>query len=233
MRGKSIVLVGPGRHFGVELVRKFASEGYSIGIVGTRPERLKSLELELLDLGTAVHYIVADVTQEDRFRVRLEALANELGEIEGLIYNPKFSVAGSALEVSSTDFNRALAVNVTGALIAIQTIIPYLSYSQRRCVILTGGGYKDQPHDQKFALSLGKALLHSLYEVLRPTLQQRGIQLKTVVIDGAVRRDGPPESSASAVADFYWDAFLARNRTAYRFPVPTKRTCEHQLRLAI
>ncbi|MEQ1785057.1 MAG: SDR family NAD(P)-dependent oxidoreductase [Hyphomonadaceae bacterium] len=232
MGGRAIVLIGPGRHFGVELVRRFASEGYAVAVVGSRPDRLHALELELSDLGSAVHYMAADVTEEELFRVRLETLAASLGDIEGMIYNPKFSVAGSALEVTPSDFNQAMAVNATGALVAIQAIIPFLR-SRRRCVILTGGGYKDRPHSQKFALSMGKAILHSLFETLKPILRKRGIQLKTVIIDGAIRRDGPPEMSAEAIAEFYWEIFSGGKQATYRFPAAGIRSDTQQLKLAV
>lgn len=211
---KGVIIVGPGKHFGAELVSRFVGAGYAVGIVARRPEGLEEIRQST---GDRVLTAAVDVADPDAFREALRALATGLGEVSGLIYNPKVSFKASALALEASELERSLTVNVTGAMVAIATLLPWLE-AEGGSVVLTGGGYKDEPDPDKFALSVGKAGLHALYRSLNQPLQRKGITMKTVVIDGFVRRSGEGSVSSSNLADFYYSIFAGGPNRVHRFP---------------
>ncbi|MBN2971768.1 SDR family NAD(P)-dependent oxidoreductase [Roseomonas aeriglobus] len=212
--GPGLIIVGPGKHFGAELVRRFVAAGFRVGVVARRESSLAELRT---DVGHDLLTLAADVTDTGAFEQALAELAGRLGRVDGLIYNPKASFKAAALSTDATDLGHAMAVNVTGAMVAIQTLLPWLE-PRRGSVVLTGGGYKDEPDPDKLALSLGKANLHALYKALNQPLQRRGVTLKTVIIDGAVRRDEAGRGASSVLADFYWSIFEGGSGRIHRFP---------------
>lgn len=212
--GKGVIIVGPGKHFGAELVGRFVAAGYAVGVVARCPEGTEEI---WQSRGGRVLTAAADVADSDEFGAALRTLAARLGEVRGLIYNPKASFRASALALEASDLEQSLTVNVTGAMVAIKTLLPWLE-AQGGSVILTGGGYKDEPDLDKFALSVGKAGLHALYRSLNQPLQRRGITMKTVVIDGFVRRSGQGSVSSGSLADFYYSIFTGGSNRVHRFP---------------
>lgn len=224
-----IVLIGPGRHFGLELVRRFAAERRRVAVISATMETLDHLRSDLGEDGEAVIFVQADVSEVDAFAQALRHVAEQLGYVEGLIYNPKASIKASVLTTRPEELQQTMTVNLTGAMVAVQTLLPHLEQTRGR-VILTGGGYKDMPHPDKFSLSAGKANMHALYKALRDPLRLRGVLVKTVIIDGAVRRHATDGTSSDHLADFFWSVFEGSEVRAHRFPSesPVEQT---QLRL--
>ncbi|MGC5796127.1 SDR family NAD(P)-dependent oxidoreductase [Sphingomonas sp. NFX23] len=216
---RGVIIVGPGQHFGIELVRRFRSEGYRIGIIARREVSLAEIRM----IGGSDDDVLtesADVSDATAFSDALVRLAVRLGTVDGLIYNPKVSFKASALGTRAADLDHAMTVNVTGAMVAVQTLLPWLEPAGGS-VVLTGGGYKDEPAPDKFALSVGKAGLHALYRALNQPLQRRGVRMKTIVIDGAIRRGAEGASSSALLADFYWSIFEGGASKVHRFPRKT------------
>jgi NAD(P)-dependent dehydrogenase (short-subunit alcohol dehydrogenase family) len=223
-----VILIGPGRHFGIELIRRFAAEGCRVGVMSSRQEAVHELAGSLADLSGQIIYACADIAETKDYERQLTNLAAQLGHVDCLIYNPKHSVKASGLATHPDDLHQAMTVNVTGAMVAIQALLPYLQRRHGR-VILTGGGYKDRPDAEKFALSVGKAGMHGLFRALKDPLHRRGVEVKTIVIDGAVRRSGMVGACAHSLADFYWSVFAERGGNVHRFP--GRRSDEDQLKL--
>ena len=202
----TLFLIGPGRHFGLELVQRFRRERFKTGIVTHR---------SAFD-GIVDAHQLADAADAAALTAAIRNLANKLGPPTCLIYNARSPLSGDALSIDPAAFNEALAVNVTGALVAVQAALPLMQ--QNATVILTGGGYKDRPHPQKAPLSVGKAALHALAQCLQPVLAERGITLKTIVIDGHVRRDDPTALDPLQLAELYWDVYAGRDGMTHHFP---------------
>lgn len=216
--GRGVIVVGPGHHFGTELVGRFVGAGYRVGMIARRMSNLDEIRSSAAG---GVLAEAADVSDVSAFGAALARLAEEMGTVDGLIYNPKASFKASALATAASDLEHAMAVNVTGAMVAVQTLLPWLEKAGGS-VVLTGGGYKDEPAPDKFALSVGKAGLHALYRALYQPLQRKGIRLKTIVIDGAVRRDHEGAAASSDLAEFYWSIFESPGSRVHRFPRDTR-----------
>ncbi|NBW10325.1 MAG: SDR family NAD(P)-dependent oxidoreductase [Caulobacteraceae bacterium] len=217
----TMILVGPGRHFGADLIRRFLDEGFAVGVMSARQETLEALRSDL-KLGAAVAFVRVDVTDYAHFQDALTQMVHQLGRLECLIYNPKISVKGGGLSTRPRDLATSLQVNVTGALAAVQAAVPLMTGSEKPAIILTGGGYKDRGHPEKFALQVGKAGLHAVARGLTDSLKLKGVQLQTVIINGAIRADSSSLSfsrgSSRDLADFFWGIFRDQDRHVYRYP---------------
>jgi NAD(P)-dependent dehydrogenase (short-subunit alcohol dehydrogenase family) len=217
----AMVLVGPGRHFGKALVNRFLAEGFSVGVLSGREQTLDALRDEL-PAGASVRFARTDVTEPEEFQRTLRDMVQGLGRLECIIYNAKVSVKAGGLSTDLGELTRSLRVNVTGALAAIQSATVLMEHSHRPSIILTGGGYKDRPHPEKFALHVGKSGLHAVAKGLVDPLRLRGIKLQTVIIKGAIRQSDHSAAMATGssdeLADFFWQIFQDQDRHVYRFP---------------
>jgi NAD(P)-dependent dehydrogenase (short-subunit alcohol dehydrogenase family) len=107
-----------------------------------------------------------------------------------------------------------LAVNVTGALTAIQVAAPLLVDRPGATILLTAAGMRAEPPAGRFALAVGKAGLAALGAALVAPLRSQGVRLRTVVLDGQVGADGPLRPDE--VADHFWQAFAAPRGETFR-----------------
>ena len=220
---RSLILVGPGKHFGYHLACRFGVEGFHIGVVGRTESKLALLCARLRERSIMSDYGVADVSRASQIQRALCLLSKKLPEVACVIYNVKESVPTRELERDPERLTHALAVNVTGAY---NTILGSVQHLERRDaemnIIVTGGGYKDRPNPERLALSVAKAAIHALTLGLGASLQkQYGAILKTVVIDGVVRESGPLRSCD--VADYFWSVYRAKGRKARCFRFPLER----------
>lgn len=193
---KTLLLIGPGEYFGAALVKAFSSAGYQITIITGREETIQKLQQAT---NIDIRYKIADITNAEELRAQTKKLCEKVKNITCLIYNPKMSPKGTGLEISQEVFGKTLSVNVGGLLTTVQEALPYL---EEGSVLVTGGGYKDTPDPDKFALSVGKIALHGAYATLESVLKEKNVVMGTVIIDGAVRED------SSITPDMVANAFL-------------------------
>ncbi|OAA26056.1 short-chain alcohol dehydrogenase [Frankia sp. EI5c] len=227
---RGLIVVGPGAAFGVPLLRRFGDQGFSLGVISRSADTVGRVTAELGVAGHQLAGAVADVTDQAAFAAAAGRLAAEIGGLNVLVYNAKLSIRGTAFAVRAESMNQTLAVNVTGALTAVQIAAPLLADRPGATVLLTVAGPRSEPAAGRFALAVGKAGVAAMGEVLAPLLASQGIRLRTVVLDGRVGPAGP--LSPATVADHFWDAFAAPGGTAFRLaPATRRRDAEPQLPL--
>ncbi|MBL7489867.1 SDR family NAD(P)-dependent oxidoreductase [Frankia sp. AgB1.9] len=211
---RGLVLVGPGSAFGAELLIRFGLEGFRLGVVARSTDTLGRLTEELASAGLTMRGAVADVTDAAGFATTLAGLAADLGGLTVLVYNAKLSIRGSAFSVPADALNQTLAVNVTGALTAVQAATPLLLDRVGATILVTVAGNRTEPPGGRFALAAGKAGLAALAGAVGPTLADQGIRMRTVVLDGRVGPAGPLRPAA--VADHFWQAYAAPRGAVFR-----------------
>jgi len=218
---RGLALVGPGSAFGAELLIRFGREGFRLGVIARSTDTLGRLTGELSGAGLTMRGAVADVTDPAGLTATLTGLADDLGGLTVLVYNAKLSIRGSAFSVPADALNQTLAVNVTGALTAVQAATPLLVDRVGATILVTVAGTRTEPPSGRFALAAGKAGLAALASAVSPTLADQGIRMRTVVLDGRVGPAGPLRPDA--VADHFWQAYAAPRGTVFRLAPPGAR----------
>jgi NADP-dependent 3-hydroxy acid dehydrogenase YdfG len=236
---RGLLLVGPGASFGVQLVRRFAREGFATAVISRSPDTVSRVcgafdgggGAEGDGEGAPVLGAVADVTDPPAFGAAVARLAAAMGGLTVLVYNAKLSIRSNALTVAADTLNQTLAVNVTGALTAVQAAVPLLADRPGATILLTSAGARTQPPAGRFALAVGKAGLAALGGALVAPLQSQGVRLRTVVLDGQVDADGP--LTPDTVADHFWQAYAAPRGTTFRLAPDRPRAPVDQLPFSV
>ncbi|EFC84260.1 SDR family oxidoreductase [Parafrankia sp. EUN1f] len=229
---RGLVVVGPGAAFGTALLRRFAGEGFALGVISRSSDTISRVSAELGEAGYPIAGAVADVTDQRAFSAAVSRLAAEIGGLNVLVYNAKLSIRGTAFSVRADSMNQTLAVNVTGALMSVQIAAPLMADRPGATILLTVAGPRSEPAAGRFALAVGKAGVAAMGESMAPLLAAQGIRLRTVVIDGRVGPAGP--LLPDAVADHFFDAFAAPGGTAFRLaPAARRRRANTQLPLEV
>jgi NAD(P)-dependent dehydrogenase (short-subunit alcohol dehydrogenase family) len=125
--GKVSIVTGGGRGIGRVISLRFASEGASVVVSGTTKENLDAVAREIRDQGGRAIAAVADVADEAMVERLVAATLEEFGRIDILINNA--GIAGPtalATAVTREDWDRTLAINLTGAFLCAKHVLPHL-----------------------------------------------------------------------------------------------------------
>ena len=220
---RSVLIIGPGRHFGEETAIRFSQEGYRIGLISRSANSLRLAGLSLANAGVTCFCHPADVTDRQQLFDAIQTLSESLPNLSCVIYNVKDSVRGSGYVLRPETLLASLNVNFVGAINTIQLCVPLLKECATRksdsditpSIILTGGGYKDKPDPNKLTLSVAKAGIHTIYDSLNRDRHNNGIFIKTLVIDGYVAREGLRAIHPGLVAEKLWQAFISKKPKLY------------------
>ncbi len=214
---KSLIIVGPGKHFGKEIALRFSQEGFHVGLIGRDKSKLTLLKKSLSDKGVKCDFALADVIEVVKINEAIKCLYEKLPSIKCIVYNVKASFSIGDIKKNSNVLIKDLETNVVGAWNTIESILHIVKKDFPVTLIVTGGGYKDNSDYKKLGLSVSKAALHNLVIAFGPLLMESNIFLKILVIDGLVREQGPifPED----VAEQFWGVYnSSKDEFIFRHP---------------
>ena len=110
-------------------------------------------------------------------------------------------------DISTSDFNKAMNLHCTSALVASQAVFPAMKAAGRGTLLFTGGGLALFPeYGQKWpALTAGKAALRALVIAMAGEFKEHGIRVGTVTVCDEVKPNTPfaPDLIAQRFDDMY------------------------------
>ena len=127
LSGKVALITGGGRGIGRAIALRFASEGAAVMLAATKREPLEATAQEVRRAGGRAATTVADVADEAVVKQMVAATLAELGRLDILVNNA--GIGGPTLRVvdmDRADWDRTLAVNVTGAFLCAKHAVPHM-----------------------------------------------------------------------------------------------------------
>lgn len=153
LQGKVAFVTGGGSGLGRGMVDLFAAEGASVLTLEIRKDWAQATEAELRGKGCKVVALAGDVTSAADVRNAVQRCVSEWGRLDILVNNA--GVSGAApkdlVDLPIADWDKVMAVNVTGALLCLKeaapairdsgggSIINVTSISARSCYPGNGG----------------------------------------------------------------------------------------------
>ena len=203
MAGRPVAVViaaGPG--VSGSLARRFAREGYDLALVGRETEVLQALADELEARGSTVRYAVADVTDAPALTAAVTGMADELGRVDWLHFNPSAFRQKTPVDLTAEELLTDVGLGVGALLTALHAVRPYLRAGAR--VTATGSMAADKPWNEAASLGVQKAGLRNLVHSIDTTLEPDGVRAVSLTVRGTLGTDGP--FTPDRVADAIWDA---------------------------
>lgn len=187
MNQKICAIVGFGTGVSMAVARTFGQEGYALALMARNPDKLQENAKPLIKVGFTVKTFAVDAGEEASLIQGFNQIRAELGDPEVLIYNAALLTSGKPASLSSENLIRGFQVNVAGALIATQQVLPAMQANRKGTILFTGGGLALNPFADFASLAIGKAGIRSLAFSLAQELKESGIHVGTVTICGTVQ----------------------------------------------
>lgn len=208
-QNKLITLVGTGDKMGLALARLFGKRGFAVVMISRNSEKLGHFQKQLAEEGIEAYYYIADVTNEVNFRSVFGYIQGSLGNVDVLIYNATAIRRSSLLEETPTLLLEDFRVNVIGAVIAAQEVLPAMEARKEGKIFFTGGGLSLYPDWQYGSLGIGKAGLRNAAYSLHQELKAKNIHVATVTICGYINPQDE-KYSPTAIAEQFWTLYLQK-----------------------
>jgi NAD(P)-dependent dehydrogenase (short-subunit alcohol dehydrogenase family) len=118
--GRKVALVtGSARGIGLATARRFLAEGWAVVLLDIDGERLPQAAAEL-GQQDRVQAIVADVADAEAVSRAFRAVGERFGRLDALVNNAGTAVFKPILETTPAEWERVLAVNLTGPFLCTQ-----------------------------------------------------------------------------------------------------------------
>jgi len=226
IEGEVAAITGASSGLDAEMARQLARQGLRVGLTARRAVELGRVAEEIRAEGGTAVVAPADAADPEGTRAALARIARQLGPVDLLIANAGLGLGTPARSFSAADFDRMVRVNLTGAAVAIEAVLPAMIGRGRGQVvgISSLAGFRGLPGSAGYSAT--KAGLSALLEGLRPELARIGVAV-TTVHPGYVRT--PMTERAIHPMPFLMDPEpavrlilrgIARKKTRVDFPRP-------------
>jgi NAD(P)-dependent dehydrogenase (short-subunit alcohol dehydrogenase family) len=192
------IIIGAGPGIGVAVSRRVAREGLAVGMIARSQATVDAATAALS--GYDVLGVAADATDEDGLRAALDQIVAHFGVPDLLVYNGALVRADALGELTAQQQLDAWAVNVVAAITATAHLAPRMALTGAGTILFTGG--MPDPDPDHVSLSLGKAGLRTLTELLAKAYRPAGLHVATVIVTGEVTRGGARDPDE--IAEQYW-----------------------------
>ena len=174
------VITGASSGIGEELARELSRQGWSVGLIARRNDRLAALAGEIRGSGGRAAVAVADVTDRAAVLAAFDGIGRELGPVELMIANAGIGKPDYLDPFTVEDIEQMVRVNLLGVLYSIAAVLPQMI--QRRAghiaAVSSCGAYKGLPGSAGYCAS--KAAVNTLLEGLRIQLRDYCISVTTI-----------------------------------------------------
>jgi NAD(P)-dependent dehydrogenase (short-subunit alcohol dehydrogenase family) len=122
---KVALITGGAAGIGAGIAQRFSEAGAVVVIFDVNGAGALHVEQKLREKGRALA-IQGDVANEDQVKSSVEQIVEEFGNLDVLVNNAAIDVEGPLLEMSSSVWDRTLAVNLKGAFLCSKYVIPQM-----------------------------------------------------------------------------------------------------------
>src|ERR1700722_8128589 len=125
LHGHTALVTGGSRGIGAAIVRSLAQAGAAIAInYRERASEANMLVKSIGDAGGRAIAIAADVSQSDAVAKMVKRVNADLGPIDILVNNAGIAITRGVDDLSETDFDQTIAVNLKSAFLCTQAVLP-------------------------------------------------------------------------------------------------------------
>lgn len=199
---KVCTIVGFGPGVSLSIARRFAREGFTMALIARKAEKLQKFADELGQEGNGAYAFSADASDFDSLIRTFRQIHHQINPTDVLVYNVAVPREANPSLLDPEKMIQDFRVNVAGALVAAQQVIPHMKTQRKGTILLTGGGLALHPHPKYSSLAVGKAGIRNLAFSLAAELEPAGIHVATVTIAGIVKPGTPFDPDR--IADEYW-----------------------------
>lgn len=127
LNGKIALVTGGARGLGLAFCTALAEAGAKVVIADVLVDEGEAAVAALCQQGYGVSFLRLDVSSEDDWASAVEVIRRDHGRLDVLVNNAGIAGGGTILDTSLEDWNRIIAVNLTGVFLGCKACIPLIA----------------------------------------------------------------------------------------------------------
>ncbi|WP_433473646.1 SDR family NAD(P)-dependent oxidoreductase [Spirillospora sp. CA-142024] len=197
LTGKVALVTGGSRGIGAAVSSRLAKQGAAIALTYVQgADQAREVAKQIEADGGRVAVVQADLAHPEAAAHAVDQTVRELGRIDILVNNAGFLTYGPVAEVSVSELDRVLAVDVRSVFLAAQTAARHMGDGGR--IISVGSCFNGRVPGSNFVLqAMAKSALIGLTKGLARELGPLGITA-TIVDPGPIDTDMNPADGETA-----------------------------------
>jgi 3alpha(or 20beta)-hydroxysteroid dehydrogenase len=192
LQDRTVVVTGAARGQGAQEVAALAAAGAAVVATDVLDGEGEALAAGLAGSGGAVEYRHLDVSDPAQWAALAASLADAGRRVHGLVNNAGVAQRSRLGDVALADWNRTLAVNLTGPMLGIQALAPLMDAGAS---IVNVGSVAGLTAHHAVPYTTSKWALRGLTRVAAVELGPRGIRVNVIhpgLIETPLMADAPP-----------------------------------------
>jgi NAD(P)-dependent dehydrogenase (short-subunit alcohol dehydrogenase family) len=176
---KVALVTGAARGIGLATAKRFLAEGWRVALLDIEAALLHSTVDEIADSDRtlALH---CDVSDASAVTAAIDSLERRFGRLDALVNNAGVAIFAPLLETSDEDWNRILAVNLTGPLLCAKAAVPLMREQGGGAIVNITSISAVRASTLRSAYGTSKAGLAHLTKQLAVELASLGIRVNAV-----------------------------------------------------
>jgi len=135
LNGKTVIVTGGGGGIGGATCLRFAREGAAVGVLDLNLEAAERIAAQIRDAGGRALAIRCDITDRVSVDVAVAAVQESLGPVDVLVNNAGWDVFKPFTKTEPTQWERLIAINLTGALHMHHAVLPGMVERKRGRIV--------------------------------------------------------------------------------------------------
>ncbi|MBP0631488.1 2-hydroxycyclohexanecarboxyl-CoA dehydrogenase [Cupriavidus sp. AcVe19-1a] len=135
LEGKTVIVTGGGGGIGGATCLRFARAGAAVGVLDLNPEAGERVAAQIRDAGGRALSVRCDITDRASVDAAVAAVEQELGPIDVLVNNAGWDVFRPFVKTEPAQWERLIAINLTGALHMHHTVLPGMVARKRGRIV--------------------------------------------------------------------------------------------------
>jgi NAD(P)-dependent dehydrogenase (short-subunit alcohol dehydrogenase family) len=180
LTGKAALVTGGSRSIGAAIARKLAADGAAVAITySASPDKAAQVVADIEAAGGKALAIAADAGNPEAVRAAVAQTVSAFGGIDILVNNAGVAVNAPIEDFKFEDYERMIAVNVTGVFVATQEAVRHMTPGGR--IIHIGSSMtRYAPFPTASVYTLTKGAITGFNRSLVRDLGPKGITVNTV-----------------------------------------------------
>ncbi|QRQ85270.1 2-hydroxycyclohexanecarboxyl-CoA dehydrogenase [Cupriavidus oxalaticus] len=135
LEGKTVIVTGGGGGIGGATCLRFARAGAAVGVLDLDPEAGERVAAQIRDAGGRALSVRCDITDRASVDAAVAAVEQELGPIDVLVNNAGWDVFRPFVKTEPAQWERLIAINLTGALHMHHAVLPGMVARKRGRIV--------------------------------------------------------------------------------------------------